>query len=227
MKVSDVMTTTVVTIQPDTPVREIAGLMVEKRISGIPVVDGDAHVVGMVSEGDLIRRREIGTDVRRRGWLSLLTSPERDARDFIKTHGLNAKDVLSKPVHTVKADADLADAARLMEKNRIKRLPVVTDGKLVGLITRADLLRCLASQQSMSPAPPPASDRSIRDQLLKTIGRETWAASAVVNVIVTEGVVHLWGVVDNREQREALIVAAREIAGVKEVEDHLGVDLPT
>ncbi len=227
MIVNDVMTTTVVTVSPDTPILEIASLMVDRQVSGLPVVDDDGHVVGMISEGDLIRRQELGTDVRPRGWLSFFTSQEAQAREFVKTHGINASEVMTTPVHSVEADAEIAGIARMMEKHRIKRLPVTRDGKLVGIVTRADLLRTLASQRSMAPPPPPASDRSIRGQLLKTIADEPWAASAVVNVIVTNGVVHLWGVVDSKEQHKALLVAAEEIAGVRGIEDHLGVDLPT
>lgn len=227
MKVSDVMTINVATIGPDTTIAQIADLMVEKRISGVPVVDEDDHVIGMVSEGDLIRRQELGTDKRRRGWLSLLTSQDTQARDFVKSHGVNAREVMTTPVHSVDVDAQVADIARIMERNHIKRLPVTRDGKLAGIITRADLLRTLASRKSMAPPPPPASDRSIRDRLLETIHKEPWAASALVNVIVTDGVVHLWGVVDTDEQRKAFKVAAEEIPGVKDIEDHLGVDLPT
>ena len=227
MIVNDVMTTTVVTVSPDTPIQEIAGLMVDRRISGLPVIDDDSHVVGMISEGDLIRRQELGTDVRPRGWLSFFTSQEAQAREFVKTHGVNASEVMTAPVHSVEADENVASVARIMEKHRIKRLPVTRDGKLVGIVTRADLLRTLASQQSIAPPPPPASDRSIREHLLKTIAEEPWAASAVVNVIVADGVVHLWGVVDSKDQHKALLVATEEIAGVKGIEDHLGIDLPT
>lgn len=227
MKVSDVMTTAVATVEADATIETIAALMVDRRISGVPVVNGERQVLGMISEGDLIRRQELGTEARAKGWLSLLTSPEKQARDFIRSHGLRAQDVMSSPVHSTRPDAPIADLARQMERQRIKRLPVIDGGKLVGLVSRADLLRLLASIQAMTPPPPPASDRSIRQHLLKTIENEAWAASAMVNVIVSEGVVHLWGVVDTDEQRQALLVAAREIGGVKGVEDHLGVDIPT
>lgn len=227
MKVNDIMSTNVATVAPDTSVQEIATLMVRSRISGVPVVDANGTVLGMVSEGDLIRRHEMGTDKPLSRWVSLLTGQEQKARDFVKSHGTHAHEVMTRPAITIDAQASLNEAAQRMEQSRIKRLPVEADGKLVGIVTRADLLRALAAAPDFELAAPPASDRSIREQLNTMLRKADWAASAMVNVIVTDGNVQLWGVVDNEDQRKALYVAAEEIDGVRSVEDHLSKGIPT
>lgn len=226
MKASDIMTTNVASVRADTPVSEVASLMIERQISGVPVVDAENQLIGIISEGDLVRRLESGTPRHRSWWLSLLTSTEDQAKDFVKTHGTHARDVMTRSVNTVSGDVSLADIAHVLEKERVKRVPVVEDGKLVGIVSRADLLRAMAACKT-SPPTPPAGDREIRETLLKSLASEQWAASAVVNVIVTNGTVHLWGVVDTEEQRKGIIVAAEEIPGVVGVEDHLGHVLPT
>lgn len=228
MKVTDIMSANVASVAPDTSVREVAALMVQRHISGVPVVDDDGYVLGVVSEGDLIRRPEMGTDKPLSRWVSLLTGQEKKARDFVKTHGLHAEEVMSHPPVTISGDADLNEAAARMGKNRVKRLPVV-DGndKLIGMLTRADMVRALAAAPEFKLAAPPPSDRAIRDALNKILREEDWAASAMINVIVTDGTVQLWGVVDNEDQRKALHVAAEGIDGVRAVEDHLGTAIPT
>lgn len=227
MKARDIMTTKVVTVSEDTSVHDIANLMIEKNISGVPVVDKRHRVVGMVSEGDLIRRAEIDTDRPRSRWLYLLTGPRERARDFTKTHGLHASDVMVKPVIHVHEGASLATIADLMERKRIKRLPVLAGERLVGLVTRADLLRALAAHKPVEMPPLADNDAAIRDRMNKILAEEEWAESAMVNVIVTDGNVQLWGVIDSEEQRQALHVAAEEIPGVKSVEDHMTFSLPT
>ncbi|MDH3450837.1 MAG: CBS domain-containing protein, partial [Gammaproteobacteria bacterium] len=202
-------------------------LMVQRRISGVPVVDEGGHVIGLISEGDLIRRPEMATDKPLSRWASLMTGQEQKARDFIKTHGLHAQEVMTPAVVTINADATLNEAAGRMEKNKIKRLPVVEGGKLIGILTRADLLRALATSPDFKLAAPQSSDRAIRDELNDLLRKEDWAASAMVNVIVTDGTVQMWGVVDSRDQRKALRVAAEGIDGVRAVEDHLSMGIPT
>ena len=227
MKVTDIMSTNVATVAPDTSVKEVAMLMVQRRISGVPVVDEGGHVIGLISEGDLIRRPEMATDKPLSRWASLMTGQEQKARDFIKTHGLHAQEVMTPAVVTINADATLNEAAGRMEKNKIKRLPVVEGGKLIGILTRADLLRALATSPDFKLAAPQSSDRAIRDELNDLLRKEDWAASAMVNVIVTDGTVQMWGVVDSRDQRKALRVAAEGIDGVRAVEDHLSMGIPT
>jgi len=227
MKVRDIMSTKVVTVSPSTTVREIAGLMVEKHVSGLPVLSDSGTLVGIVSEGDLLRRPELGTQKHRRRWVSFFSGVDEQAREFTKTHALRAGDVMTKQVIHVSEQTPLGDVVGLMEKHNIKRLPVLSDGKLVGIVSRADLLRALAARQA-NPIPPPAeSDAAIRAAMNEVLKNEEWAMSAMVNVIVSEGAVHLWGVIDSDDQRQALRVAAENIPGVTAVEEHLSFSLPT
>jgi CBS domain-containing protein len=227
MKARDIMSTKVVTVSPSTSVRDIAGLMVERRVSGLPVLNDNGTLVGMVSEGDLLRRPEIGTQKHRRRWVSFFSGVDSQAREFTKSHALRAGDVMTEQVIHVSGETPLGDVVGLMEKHNIKRLPVLSDGKLVGIVSRADLLRALAATR-VEPMPPPAeSDATIRAAMIDVLKIEEWAMSAMVNVIVSEGVVHLWGVIDSDDQRQALRVAAENIPGVTAVEEHLSFSLPT
>jgi CBS domain-containing protein len=220
MKVGDIMSREVISIGPDEPVREIARLMLARRISGVPVVDAERRVLGVVSEGDLIRRPELETDQARGGWLSLFVSGDESARDFIKSHGLKASEVMTQPAICATPDLPLAEVVRLMERHRIKRLPVTESGRLAGLVTRTDLLRALATRQAASPAG--VDDRQLRESIEAILRNENWAASAIVNVQVENGVAQLWGTVESPSQRDALILAVRGIPGIRDVEAHLG-----
>lgn len=224
MNAADIMVKDVVTVGPDAPVMDIAALMLERHISGLPVVDGNGRVLGIVSEGDLIRRPEIETDRVKLGWLRLLVSDEARARDFVKHHGRTAREVMTQPALSVAVDTPLAEVVRLMERHRVKRLPVVERGKLAGLVTRTDLLRALVSRKS----PPVAElkDEELRARIDAMLRREDWASSAMVHVRVENGVAQLWGTVESKEQREALLVAVRGVPGVKDVQPHLGRALP-
>lgn len=224
MKAADIMVKDVVTTGPDTSVHAIAALMLERRISGMPVVDGGGRLLGVVSEGDLIRRPEIDTDRVKLGWLRLLLSDEARARDFVKSHGRKAREVMTQPAISVAADAPLAEVVRLMERHRIKRLPVVDKGELVGLVTRTDLLRAVLAQQAVPPAD--VKDGELRARIDAMLRHEDWASSAMVHVQVENGVAQLWGTVESKEQREALLLAVRGVPGVKDVQPHLGRALP-
>lgn len=160
MKVADVMVTGVLSVGPDASVREIASMMLERRISGLPVVDQEGRIVGIVSEGDLIRRPEIGTDHAPAGWLHLFLSDEERTREFVKSHGRKVREVMTQPAICVAADTPLAVVVRLMERHRVKRLPVVENGRLVGLVTRADLLRALVTRRAEAPVA--TSDQELR-----------------------------------------------------------------
>ncbi len=153
MKVHDIMSTKVVTVSPSTSVRDIAALMVEKHVSGLPVLNDNGTLVGMVSEGDLLRRPEIGTEKHRRRWVSFFIGVDEQAREFTKSHALHAGDVMTEQVIHVSEETPLGDAVGLMEKHNIKRLPVLSEGKLVGIVSRVDLLRALATRQA-EPIPP-------------------------------------------------------------------------
>lgn len=224
MNAGDIMMKDVVSVGPETPVREIAKLMLERRISGVPVVDGEGRVLGIVSEGDLIRRPEIETDHAPTGWLSMFLSDEERARDFVKSHGRKAREVMTQPAIGVAPDTPLPDVVRLMERHRIKRLMVVDQGKLAGLVTRADMLRAMVAHRDASPAS--SNDRELRERIDSILRGEDWASSAYVNVTVENGVAHLWGTVESSSQREALILAVRSVPGVKEVQPHLGRSMP-
>jgi CBS-domain-containing membrane protein len=219
MQASDIMTHDVVTVRPDTPLDEVVRLMLTHRISGLPVVE-DGAVVGMLSEGDLLHRPEIGTERRRRHWLQLFGSRETDAADYVRTHGMTAGEMMTSDVLSITETTSLEDIATLLESRRIKRVPVLHDGKLVGIVSRADLLRGLASRLS---APKQESDSAIRASLLAELkAHPSWAAMpGDVSALVQDGVVHYWGYVRSTAQRQAMIVAAERTAGVHHVEDHM------
>ncbi len=226
MQAKDVMTTKVVTVDPDTEIERIAQLLLDHRISGVPVVDAHDHLLGIVSEGDLMRRPELETERRRSWWLALLSSRREDAAEYIKTHGKRARDVMTRNVVTVDDAASVGRIAELMEKQRIKRVPVVDDGKLVGIVSRANLLHGLIARQHEIKTPPSGDDRSLRDAVKAALEQEGWVTHGHLNVIVDDGVVELWGWIESDQEREAMMLAARNVPGVKDVEDHLGAVKP-
>jgi CBS domain-containing protein len=221
MKAKDVMTTKVVTVGPDMPVNAIAALFLDRHISAVPVIDDDRRILGIVSEGDLMRRGE--TERRPSWWLAAFSNAEELAREFTKTRGIRAKDVMTREVLTVTEETPIATIAELLEKRRIKRVPVVRDGRIVGIVSRADLLRALAVQDIKPMVPVTQDDRVIRDQLLAVLKREPWADTHLLNILVSDGVVHLWGLVGSDAEQKALRVAAETIPGVRGVEDHLSL----
>jgi CBS domain-containing protein len=224
MRVADIMARDVVSVPPDASVREIASLMLERRISGVPVVDAERQVLGVVSEGDLIRRPEIETDRAGRGWLSIFVSDEERARDFVKSHGRRAREVMTQPAVCVAPQTPLDEAVRIMERHHIKRLPVIEHGKLVGLMTRADLVRAMLERPHV---PSPAqSDQELRQRVEALLQSEDWAGGAYINVVVEAGVVQLWGTVKSTAQREAILVAVSGMDGVKDVQVYLGRSMP-
>lgn len=223
MLARDIMTTRVTTVTPDTPVPEIAQTLLQQRISAVPVVAPDGRLVGIVSEGDLMRRVETGTERSRSWWLKLVVGSAELAREYVKAHGMLAGDVMTPEVVSVSPDTPLDEIAALLERRRIKRVPVVEGGRLVGIVSRADLLRGLAARKAA--AAPTPDDRTIRARLLEKLGAAAWATTGSINVIVTDGVVHLWGWVSSQDERRAMLVAAREVPGVRGVEDHLA-ELP-
>ena len=234
MRAMDVMTKEVLTTKPDATVREVAALLAERGISGVPVVDAAGGVVGIVSEGDLLHRTEIGTERRpkrrRSWWLDSIASDL--ASDYVKSHGRKVEDVMTREVITVSETTELADVAVLLETKGIKRVPVVTDGRLVGIISRANLIRALAATES---APSTSSDKDeeiirnrvqdelIRKRLLDQLGKMEWAKGVwAADVIVKDQKVHLWFSDDQpMAQRQAVHVAAENMAGVKSVEEHI------
>ena len=220
MRAIDVMTSSVIVASPDMNVQAAATLLDDNRISGMPVVDAAGQVIGMVSEGDLLRRTEIGTGERRRSWwLEFFASTRELASAYVKEHAHTVKDIMRQPVVSVREDTALADIADLLERHRIKRVPVLRDGKLVGIVSRANLIRALASVAPDTPATL-SSDQEIREAVLRELSGQRWALRRD-GVIVQEGVVHLWGIVQSEDERRAIRVAAEGVPGVKGVRDHL------
>jgi CBS domain-containing protein len=195
--------------------------MAERGISALPVVDRKRRVVGIVSEGDLLHRAETGTERRRAWWLDELAATNQLAAEYIKSHGGKVEDVMTRDVVSVTDTTPLADIATLLETHRIKRVPVLRDGRLVGIVSRANLVRALAMTIDEVPSAAEASDRRIREALLAELRGQRWAEVAPGNVTVRDGVVHLWSSYLSDRERRALIVAAESVPGVRRVEDHM------
>jgi CBS domain-containing protein len=220
MIVADVMTRNCVTIAPEATVEEAVNLMLSRQISGVFVVDKGGDLVGVLTEGDLLRRDELGTERHRPWWLRLLASPARQAQDFTQANGRHVRDVMTEDVLSIAQDAHLEDVVATMEKHRIKRLPVTADGRVVGVVSRSDLLRALIGRVRPG-APQDTDDRSIRTAILNTLEEQTWAPTTTLNVTVSDGVVDVWGTITNEQERHGIRVIAENTAGVKSVKDHM------
>jgi CBS domain-containing protein len=220
MNVKHIMTWPVFSIGPDATVLQAVQLMLRHKISGLPVVDADGNLLGIVTEGDFLRRAETATERRRPNWLNFLVGPGRLADEYVHTHTRKIADVMTPEPYTITEDTPLEEVVQMMEKHRIKRVPVVRKKRLVGIVSRANLLHALASVASSAPAPG-ATDEIIHKSLLIELQHEKWAPIGLLNVIVRNGVVELWGTITDERQRQALIVAAQNIPGVKDVQDHL------
>jgi CBS domain-containing protein len=226
MKASDVMTGRVISIEPTATVAQGVRLMLQHRISGLPVVDNAGRLVGIVTEGDFLRRGETGTQRRRPRWLEFLIGPGKLADEYVRTHGRKIEEIMTLDPVTVREDTPLEDIVQLMEKRRIKRVPVLRGQTLVGVVSRANLLHALASIAAEAK-PTAADDQAIRERLLAELNRQAWAPVSLVNVVVRNGVVELWGAITDERERRAFIVAAENIPGVKDVQDHLAWVEPT
>jgi CBS domain-containing protein len=219
MHASDVMTSNVISVTPEMTVREVARIFVDNGISGAPVLDPDGRVAGMISEGDLLRRSEIGTEERTRtSWLDLW-SASHEARDYIKTHAVNVREVMTSDVVSVQPETPLGEVAGILETRRIKRVPVMKAGRLVGIVSRANLVQALASVPDEPSTDVTLSDSEIRAMLMGELAGRKWSFAGR-NIVVTDGVVHLWGIFHSMEAVDAVRVAAQNIPGVKRVEDH-------
>ena len=221
MRAMDVMTSEVLTVDENASVPAVAKLLAERGISAVPVVDKKNRVIGMVSEGDLLHRVETGTERRGSWWLEMMASTNKLAGDYIKSHSGKVKDVMTRDVLSVAETTPVADIAVLLETNRIKRVPVVRDGKLVGIVSRANLVRALAMTIDGQASGTEADDRSIRDKLLAELKEQSWAEVSPANVTVKDGVVHLWSSYLSEQEKRALVVAAENTPGVRRVEDHM------
>jgi CBS domain-containing protein len=221
MQAKDVMTANVISVSSDTPVHEIVRLLLKYRISAVPVVDSARNVVGMVSEGDLLRPEGTSGGWRRGSWwLEAFFAGE--ALSDEKTYGRTASAVMTRDVITVSEDTPLKEIAELLEHHHIKRVPVLADGRLVGIVSRANLLHGLADTIVEHHEPGAARDRQLRQELIKILIGEHKLDTVLVNVTVNHGRIRLWGVVDNAEQAAAAEAAAKSLPGVRSVENNLG-----
>lgn len=220
MKARDVMTSPVVSIEPDGSVLEAVRIMLQRHISGLPVIDKEGRLVGIVTEGDFLRRAETGTQRRRPRWLEYLIGPGRLAEEYTHSHGRKVDQIMTADPVIVSEDASLDEVVRTMEKHRIKRLPVVRGEEVVGIVSRANLVHALAGF-AREVKPTAASDEAIRDHVMAELAGQAWAPTALLNVIVKDGVVELWGTITDERERQAIIVAAENAPGVKAVKDHL------
>jgi len=217
MQVKDVMTQNVISVQATEPVLKAARLMLQNRISGLPVVSSKGDLVGIVTEGDFLRRSELGTQRRRPKWLEFIVGPGKLADEYVHNSGRKVEEVMTPDPRVIAEDDSLEKVVELMEKHHVKRLPVMRGSRMVGIVSRANLMHALASLARDTETSGP--DWSIRDKILAAIGKEGWAPR--INVVVRNGVAELWGVITDEREREGLIVVAENVAGVKEVHDHL------
>lgn len=218
MKVGDVMSQEVISIAPESSVSEAAQVMLKERISGLPVINGANVLVGVITEGDLLRRIETGTEKKRPHWLEFIATPNALAAEYVHSHGRKVGEVMTTNVVAVTEDTPIDQAVELMERRHIKRLPVLRNGRVVGVIARANLLHALVA------SPPEfvtkTSDQAIRDQLWAELSRQRWSAREA-HIVVKDGVIDIWGYISDERQRDAIHVAAENIPGVKKVRDHL------
>ncbi|EKS70529.1 MULTISPECIES: CBS domain-containing protein [Caballeronia] len=222
VRAADIMTTSIVSASPDMSVRQAAGTMVFAGISGMPVIDEEGNLLGIVTEGDLMHRAEIGTGVKQRAWwLELVASTRELASQYVKEHARKVSDVMTTDVATVSETCPVADIAELLERKRIKRVPVLRDGKVVGVVSRANLIRALVTMAPELPVDADITDHSIREAVIAAMSGHPWAL-ARENVIVENGTVHLWMTVTNDDEAKAVRVAAENAPGVKEVVTHVG-----
>jgi CBS domain-containing protein len=219
MRAHQIMTPHVITATVDTPIAEAARTMLEHHISGLPVLDGRGKLVGVVSQGDFVRRAEIGTQRRRSRWLKLLLGPGHEAADFVRESGRKVGDVMNPSPVTVTEDATLEEVAATMERNDIKRVPVMHGDRLVGIVTRTNLVQAVLDLAREVPDPT-ADDDHIRKRIHAAIEKHDWTPLAL-NAVVRDGIVHLSGIIMDERSRQAALVAAENVAGVRKVHDHL------
>ena len=220
MKAADVMVRNVITVGPDATVGEVADLLLKHRISAMPVVDAGGKIVGIISEGDLLRRAEAGTEFRRSHWLEWMTPGQTLAAEFVKSHARRVADVMTRRVISVTPDTPLNEVATTLEKNGIKRVPIVENGKLVGILSRANLVQALAALYKKA-VPATIDDSALRANVVAQLAAQSWTHPSLLNVIVHDGTVELWGIVDSAAEKNAVRVAAEVTPGVKAVNDNL------
>jgi CBS domain-containing protein len=219
MNVASLMSTSIVSVLPSTTLADAVRIMLANHISGLPVLESDGRLVGMITAGDLLRRTELETEGKQPSWLKAFLMPSSVAADYVATHGRHVCEVMTPhPIH-VSPLTDLAEVSRLMLHKHVKRLPVLEGGKLVGIISRSDVLRALASK--LIETPEARTDEEIRTYIKTELARARWAPKSSIKVEVKENVVNLEGTIFSDEERQAVIVIAENAPGVKTVQDHL------
>jgi CBS domain-containing protein len=219
MRAHQIMTRPVITVTPETRIVDAANTMLQKHVSGLPVVEATGKLVGIVSEGDFIRRSEIGTQRKRGRFLKFILGPGNAATNFVHEHGSKVAEIMTPEPLTITEDTALDDIVELMEKNNIKRLPVMRGDKIVGIVSRSNLLQAVASLAREIPDPT-ADDDHIRNRVIDALEKNDWCPFGL-SVIVRDGIVHLSGVITEERSRKAAVVAAENVAGVVKVHDHL------
>jgi CBS domain-containing protein len=219
MKASDVMTRKVLTVRPETSVANAIQVMLDNNVSGLPVLD-NGKVVGILTEGDLLRRSETGTERHRPRWLEILMGPGRMAGEYVRAHGRRVKEIMTADLVSVAGDTPLDEVVGLMERRRIKRVPVIEGEALVGVVSRLDLLRALLRAIEAQHSED-GSDDEIHEQILAELAKAAWVPRDGLSITVKDGVVDLNGVILEEKEREALRVVAENVPGVRAVEDHL------
>jgi CBS-domain-containing membrane protein len=199
--------------------------MAEKRISGVPVLTDDGKIVGILSESDLLHRAEMRTERKRKWWFRHFGDPNTLAQDYAKAHGLKAHDVMSRYVVSVRDDAELRDVADILDHRRIKRVPVVHEGRLVGIISRGDLVRALGQVQ-IAKADKKIDNAALHKTLQDRIKSQSWINDSHISLTVHDGVVEVWGFVASIDQRNALRALIEETDGVTRLEDELSIAGP-
>ncbi len=221
MIASDIMVPKVITVTSDACVRDVAKLLLDNCISAVPVVSEDGKLAGIVSEGDLMRRAETGTERHRSWWLAMLSSNEALAAEFIRSHAHKVSDLMTRKVITAEPETPVGDIASLMEKNGIKRVPIVEDGKIVGIVSRANLVQALASAPKEIGAQTKLDDAAVRANVQTQLAAQPWTKPSLLNVIVHDGTVELWGIVDTSTEKKAARIAAEAVPGVRAVNDNV------
>ncbi len=219
MRAHHIMTRPVITVTPETPIVEAANTMLQKHVSGLPVVDASGKLVGIISEGDFIRRSEIGTQRKRGRFLKFILGPGKAATDFVHEHGRKVAEIMTPKPLTIGEDTQLEEIVELMEKNNVKRLPVTRGDTVVGIVSRANLLQAVASLAREIPDPT-ADDDHIRNRVIDALAKNDWCPFGL-SVVVRDGIVHLSGVITEERSRQAAVVAAENVTGVVKVHDHL------
>ena len=228
MRAKDIMTANVITVRPETTILEAAKVLLAKRISAAPVVDAEGHLCGIISEGDLVRRHEMGTEKPKSWWTDMFRSAETAAGNYVKAHGPHTKDVMTRKVTTVDEETQVEKIVEILENRHILRVPVMRADRLVGIVSRANLLQGLVAslEETRATSTEIVDDTGIQREIMTELTKNLAVTAADVSVVVRNGVVHIWGMMDSEEERAAVEVMAENIRGVSAVENHAGLGQP-